>query len=233
MSPEHKPKHVLGRPLAVASLMMAMSAISACTSPDALTGSGAASSGGSGTFRERMSSMLFGGAPASAPAAAATAGAADPADLECPTVTVRSGTGTLSASVAGAEPSATNLRYQVTIGQMARECAALGATMTIKVGVQGRVILGPAGGPGQIEVPMRLALVREGPEPKTVWTKLYRVPVTIPEGQSNVPFLHIEEDLTFPLPTALELEAYIIYVGFDPLGLKEQRRPAKQKRRSS
>ena len=40
------------------------------------------------------------------------------------------------------------MRYQVGIAQTARECAALGGVMTMKVGVQGRVLLGPAGGPG-------------------------------------------------------------------------------------
>src|SRR5438477_196396 len=78
--------------------------------------------------------------------------------------------------------------------------------MTMKVGVQGRVILGPAGAPGVIEVPVRLALVQEGVEPKTIWTKGYRVAVNVPPGQSNVPFVHIEEDITFPLPKPAELD---------------------------
>ena len=59
-------------------------------------------------------------------------------------------------------------RYQVTIAQTARECAALGGVMTMKVGVQGRVLLGPAGGPGQVDIPLRMAVVQEGPQPKTV-----------------------------------------------------------------
>ena len=58
-------------------------------------------------------------------------------------------------------------RYQVTIGQTARECAALGGVMTMKVGVQGRVLLGPAGGPGQVDIPLRMAVVQEGTNPKT------------------------------------------------------------------
>ena len=147
--------------------------------------------------------------------------------VDCPGVEIRQGTSTYSISTA--DPGALGLRYQAVIGQTARECAALGATMTIKLGVQGRVILGPAGGPGQIEVPMRFALVQEGPEPKTVWTKFYKIPVTIATGQSNVPFVYIEEDMTFPTPKPAELEAYVIYVGFDPLGMKQA--PARPQRR--
>ena len=45
--------------------------------------------------------------------------------------------------------------------------AAPGNIVTIKVGVQGRVILGPAGrGPATIDVPVRFAVVREGVEPE-------------------------------------------------------------------
>ena len=88
-------------------------------------------------------------------------------------------------------------RYQVSIAQTARECAPLGGVMTMKVGVEGRVLLGPAGGPGQIDVPLRMAVVQEGPNPKTIVSKFYRLAVAIPPGQTSVPFVHVEQDLTF------------------------------------
>ena len=123
-----------------------------------------------------------------------------------------------------------NLRYQVGIGQTARECKLNGTTLTIRVGVQGRVILGPAGSPGQIDLPLRLAVVHEGPQPKTIITKLNRVPVTIPPGDGNVQFTMIEEDLSFPMPRAGIIDEYIVYVGFDPQGLRE---PARRQRGGS
>jgi hypothetical protein len=98
--------------------------------------------------------------------------------------------------------------------------------MSIKVGVQGRIILGPEGGPGQVEVPLRYALVREGVEPKTIWTKLYKFAVTVPANQTSVPFMHIEEGILFPLPSRNELAAYVVYVGFDQLA--ETEKPAKK-----
>lgn len=138
----------------------------------------------------------------------------------------------------GADTSALALRYQGTFARAARECALVGTTMTIKVGVQGRIILGPAGGPGQVEVPLRYAVIQEGPESKTVWTKFYKVPVVIPEGSSNVAFTHVEQDVSFPYPkNAADLENYIIYIGFDPLGKtdapkKPAKKPANPQRRS-
>jgi hypothetical protein len=143
----------------------------------------------------------------------------------CPSVDVRPGTSSLAFSVPGGQ-GAMGLRYQATLGQTARECQSIGGNLNMKVGVQGRIILGPAGGPGTIEVPLRLALVQEGPSHKTHWTKLYRIPVTIGEGVPNVAFTHVEEDLTVPMPSASALESYVVYIGFDAIGAKEQ--PAKK-----
>jgi len=185
-----------------------------------------ASPSGNSSFRDRMSNLFFGSPGAQAQALATNT--ADP-NLDCPAADIRAGASTLQFNT-GAEKSANTLRYQATITRLARECAVRGANMTIKVGVQGRVVLGPAGGPGQIEVPLRYALVHEGPEPKTILTKLYKFPVTIAEGQSNVPFLHVEEDITFAVPLGPQLENYVVYVGFDPAATKEP--PPKKTRRS-
>jgi hypothetical protein len=149
-------------------------------------------------------------------------------EIECPTMEVRSGASTITVHGPG-DAVATNVRYQATIAQTARECAPLGANITMKVGVQGRIILGPLGGPGNLDVPMRMALVKEGPEPKTLWTKLYQVPVSIAAGQTNVPFIHVEPDLTFPMPKGEDLESYVVYVGFDQLGAKETKPRPKSK----
>ena len=37
----------------------------------------------------------------------------------------------------------------------------------------------------------------------------------------------VEEGLSFPLPSRSELEAYVIYVGFDEIGDKNEKRSAK------
>jgi len=212
---------VRGQGLAAAMLAIA---VAGCSS-NLVDSAPAASSGGS-SFRDRMSSLFFGSPGTEAQALAANA--ADP-NQDCPVADIRSGASTLQVN-AGRDTSANTLRYQATIARLARECAVRGPTMTVKVGVQGRVVIGPAGGPGQIEVPLRYALVHEGPEPKTILTKFYRFPVTIAEGQGNVPFLHIEEDITFTVPSRGQLDNYVVYVGFDPAAAKEP--PVKKTRRS-
>jgi hypothetical protein len=158
------------------------------------------------------SANLFAAAPKTAPGAPAAP------TIDCPSVETRQGAGTLAINAPGTENAALSLRYQASFVQTARECIVRGNDLIIKVGVQGRIVVGPAGGPGPITVPLRYALVREGLEPQTLWTKLFMVPVTIPEGQLNLPWLHVEEEMTVPLPPGSELEAYVIYIGFDPDG---------------
>jgi hypothetical protein len=155
-----------------------------------------------------------------------------PAEIDCPGVEVRQGASTLAISAPGADAGPMNTRYQVTIGQTARECAALGTVMTMKVGVQGRVLLGPAGGPGQVDLPLRMVVVQEGPNPKPIASKFAKLTVSVPPGQTSVPYVHVEQDLTFPMPRPGVLESYVVYVGFDPAATpaKPERRQKKQQK---
>ena len=168
---------------------------------------------------DRMNTFFFG-----PPAQAGANNLNTPAEVDCPGVEVRQGASTLSITAPGNEAGPMTTRYQATIGQTARECAELGGVMTMKVGIQGRVLLGPAGGPGQVDVPIRLAVVQEGPEPKPITNKFARLTVEVPPGQTSVPFTQVEQDVTFPLPRPGVLEAYVVYVGFDPTPPKPERK---------
>lgn len=167
---------------------------------------------------DRMNTFVFG------PPLQDGANPNTPAEIDCPGVEVRQGASTLAINAPGSEAGPMTTRYQATIGQTARECAALGGVMTMKVGIQGRVLLGPAGGPGNVDVPIRLAVVQEGPEPKPIINKFARLTVSVPPGQTSVPFMHVEQDVTFPMPRPGVLEAYVVYVGFDPAPPKPERK---------
>jgi hypothetical protein len=199
--------------------------VAACSSWSGLTGGAApepaattAPASSDGSFTSRVKSFFSGDSgKLSSPASSSTTGAA-PAVIDCPGVEYRQGAATWAVNGPATENSALSVKYQVSFLQTARECIATGGNVTIKVGVQGRIVVGPAGGPGTLNVPLRYALVREGLEPKTLWTKLFMVPVSIQPGQLNLPWLHVEEEMTVPRPSAQEQEALVIYIGFDPDG---------------
>lgn len=192
---------------------------SSAPAPDA----GSAASASANTSMTSRLTNFFSSKPSGESISSANLGV-NPADLYCPEVDVRQGASTLT--IPPGDTNAFNLRYQGTINEMARECSVTSGVMRIKVGVQGRILLGPAGGPGALEVPLRVAVVQEGAEPKTILSKFYKVSVTIPEAKPSVPFLHVDDDITFPMPPGADIHMYVVYVGFDPLGDKQQ--PAKK-----
>ena len=207
-----------GRRGGAAALLVGGLLVAGCSS------SSTVESSDSPTFSSRMSSF-FSSAPKDGVTRTAT-GEPAAAEIECPGVDVRQGASTLSVTAAKSnQPTAGDLRYQVSFGQIARECIVQPGTMTIKVGVQGRIIVGPAGGPGQVDIPLRYAVVREGPEPRTIVTRFKRAQAMVGPNDANLPFTDIDDGLTFPMPSLAELETYVVYVGFDPIGEKPEKKP--------
>jgi hypothetical protein len=165
---------------------------------------------------------FFSGASAKAPQPVANA----QPDVDCPYIDIRQGASTLTIPPPPPDGGneAMSLKYQGTFVRAARECKVVGNQMVIKIGVEGRVIVGPAGGPGQVDVPLRIAVVAVQPTAgsKTIATKLIRIPVTIGPNDEFATFTHIEEGLAFPLPSAAVLDSYIVYIGFDPIGAEAE-----------
>ncbi len=139
-------------------------------------------------------------------------------DVECPFIDIRQGASTLVLPPPPPNGSneAMTLKYQGSFVRAARECSVVNGQMVMKVGIQGRVIVGPAGGPGHVDVPLRIAVV-DAPSSgtKVIATKFIQIPVDIADN-NGATFSHIEEGLTFPLPTPVsQLDNYVVYIGFD------------------
>ena len=98
-------------------------------------------------------------------------------DLTCPEVTIRAGASTYAVAAPGKQPVGNDLRFQATIGKTARECSLNGGVITARIGIQGRVIAGPAGAPSSVQVPLRVAVVQGGISEKTIATKAYQTTV--------------------------------------------------------
>jgi hypothetical protein len=184
----------------------------------ALAGCGSTGNYFSGSALDLFSSS----SKATAANAAAPAGPEINTDIECPPVKIRNGAATLSIGMDPKiqEPSPLQVKYQGSIVRTARECHVAGGTMTMKVGVEGRIITGPAGGPGSIDVPVRIAVVQEGVSPKTIVSNFGKETVTIAPEADRVNFVRVDDAISFPLPRPLGLiDAYVVYVGFDPASL--------------
>lgn len=158
----------------------------------------------------------------SAAAGALTVGSGpDALTYDCPPITVRTGAGTWQVT----DKPGGALRYQGTLGRLARECSIVGGNLQVKVGIEGRVLMGEKGAPGTVKVPIRVAVVQEGPTPKTITTKFFFVQVTVPADPGQVSFTAVEDQISIPLLKPAEMERHVIYVGFDPQGTETREKP--------
>lgn len=132
----------------------------------------------------------------------------------CPRTIIRAGTETYRTFEGGVtkdDPGALNsLQYQSTITDVARECNYSPTNLNMKVGIKGRVINGPTGLTGTLNVPVRVAITSSADE--VVYSQLHQVPVTIPDGKSNAFFSFVDGNINIPVPEKPNL---IVYVGFD------------------
>jgi hypothetical protein len=151
-------------------------------------------------------------------------------ELDCPPVRIRAGASTFAVGLPGKPAVGSDLRYQATITRTARDCSQNGGNIVGRIGIQGRIISGPAGNPATVEVPLRVAVVQSGVNEKTIATKVYRTTVAM-DDSGNVPFSLVAEDMVYPVPTGAAGDSYIFYIGFDPQALTPERpaRPARKK----
>ena len=150
-------------------------------------------------------------------------------DIDCPQVTVRAGASTYAVGASGKPAVGNDIRFQASITKMARECSRNGADILARIGIQGRVIAGPAGAPATVDVALRIAVMQGGVGEKVIASKAYRTTVQMSEGGS-VPFTFVAEDMTYPVPAPAVADNYIFYVGFDPQALSPEPKGRKKKR---
>ena len=131
-----------------------------------------------------------------------------PKELEapyCPTIDVPDGGAALTIP-AGA--TAAGIRTQVSLGRVARECTRrTDGSISVKVGVEARVLLGPTGAAGRFDVPFSITIKQDD---KTINTRSRRVSVVVGPGEAQGFTSVVEDDI--PVPAAVSAD-YEIVVG--------------------
>jgi hypothetical protein len=135
-------------------------------------------------------------------------------DVYCPPLQLRTGTESLPIYERGHDGEQDFVRYQAAINKTARQCAMSGDTLTIKIGVEGRVVAGPKGGAGTIPLPLRIAIVKQmGGGKGPLYSKLFKLPVTVSGPTFGADFSQVIENVSVKIgPDDRDL---IVYVGFD------------------
>jgi hypothetical protein len=132
---------------------------------------------------------------------------ASAADIACPEVDVAEGGAT--ARVGGPENAA--VRYQFDISDVARECDPQGQLFALKVGVAGRLLIGPAGSPGAYATTLHLQVKRDIDD-KILYDKTIPVAVNT-QGAAQAPYRIVSDPIMLPLTRARVDMDYSIFVG--------------------
>ena len=130
----------------------------------------------------------------------------------CPTIALLPGTEAQRTLQPGASGKL-GVRYQYSLFNVGRECTVSGNRVMIKVGADGRVLLGPAGTAGRYDVPIRVAVFSEA-QRKAVESRLFKVPVQLAGGQASAPFNFVSDTIAVSIPQGHSGE-YSIKVGID------------------
>jgi hypothetical protein len=116
-------------------------------------------------------------------------------DFDCPVLDVSANGAAMRDFAGGAEAGAQALRHQISITNVARECKDAGANINMKLGVEGSVLLGPAGSPGTFSVPL---LFEARVKDKVVGSRRETLSVTIASGETRASFNTVVSDFIVP-----------------------------------
>jgi hypothetical protein len=131
-------------------------------------------------------------------------------DINCPEVTVAGG----GAALRVGGPENASVRYQFNIGDTARQCDPAGpGQATLKIGVAGAVVMGPAGAAGTFNAPLKINVTRAN-DNTPVFSQTYRVEATT-NGVAAGSFRVVTDPISLPMPTLQLADVYLITVGFE------------------
>ncbi len=130
----------------------------------------------------------------------------------CPEIVLLDGTASYRTYAKGAKDDPSQITYQASLANTTRQCVINESQLKITVMAQGRVMAGPAGGPGTVTLPIRVAATDKGTaKDLTLYSELTQFPVEVPAGTTTNQFVFTKEVI---LPGGAGGDAKI-YLGFD------------------
>ena len=127
-----------------------------------------------------------------------------PKDIEpayCPAIDIAEGGAAVRTLAGGA------VRTQVSLGRVARECARReDGSITVKVGVEARVLLGPAGAPGRFDVPVTVQIKVND---KAVVSRSERTSAVVEPGEAQGFATVVLDDISVPAAMTADYEIQV------------------------
>ena len=118
---------------------------------------------------------------------------------ECPPIKVRPGAEALYYYGKGKVGNPSDLQYQAVIDKQSRNCVVSNGLITVKMGVVGRLMLGPAGNQHSVDLPLRFAVERDD---DAAVLRALQIPVTVTPPAQAGDFVKVVENVADPLRAA-------------------------------
>ncbi|MGN6102810.1 MAG: hypothetical protein ACTHOR_16845 [Devosia sp.] len=133
---------------------------------------------------------------------------------ECPPIKARPGAEALFNYGGARSGTSTSLHYQIELERETRNCVVSNGLITVKMGVVGRVLLGPMGKESSFSVPLRFTVERNG---TAVFSEKYVIPVSITPPAQSAEFVKVVDNVAIPY---LGGEDIRIWVGLEGQGTR-------------
>ncbi|MEO8758138.1 MAG: hypothetical protein ABI398_10365 [Devosia sp.] len=169
-----------------------------------------------------MGGMFGGGSKPSADTQALQNATATPAQIaamspalpaiatQCPEIKVRPGAEAVYFYGKGQVGNPRDLQYQAVIDKQSRNCVVSNGLITVKMGIVGRLMLGPSGTQQSVNLPLRFAVERGDATP--LFSELYQIPVSVTPPAQASDFVKVVDNVQIPYVGGDEIT---IWVGFD------------------
>ena len=139
-------------------------------------------------------------------------------ERECPPVSITAGGAALRLGAADSQ----SVRSQITVTDVARDCTnAAGGGVTVRVGAEGRVLVGPAGSAGPINATLRIEVKRGD---QVIASRNARVGATVPAGQGQATWVHVEDGILVPGSVLASSGDIDVFVTLNPGATQTARR---------
>lgn len=136
--------------------------------------------------------------------------------IECPIIQIQPG----HSSVRVGGEAASSVRYQISIGDVARDCVRQGNQLVVRVGVETRTVIGPAGAPGTYTAPLKVSMRKVLGE-ETLSTKTYRVGGAVGSSGNSINSL-IADPMSVPFTSQHADEDYEVVLALGEGGGEEK-----------
>lgn len=122
----------------------------------------------------------------------------------CPKITL-SDTGAVHDSYArGGDGDASKLLYRASLTDATRACR-FGSQLNMTIALAGRVVPGPAGSTGAVQLPLRISIYRDA---ELIFEQSYTHAVSITDTIGATQFMLTDDNITIPMPTAHNIRIF-------------------------